>query len=81
MSAVLARLASAKGMTRVESGALVTTETGDYYLSVGLGKVSFEETDYFVISPVSPIGQAMLGKKTGEAFEVNGRNQKIEKIL
>lgn len=58
-----------------QSGALVKTNKGIYYLGVSLGKIKLEEQIYFAISLAAPIGQLLLHKKAGEQFEF--RNQKF----
>jgi len=54
-------------------GSLVTTNQGNYYLSISVGKILLEEQIYFAISPASPLGRLLLGKKLGEQFSF--RNQ------
>jgi transcription elongation GreA/GreB family factor len=61
--------------TEVQNGSLIETTSGVYFMALGLGKVEMEGETYFVTSPVSPVGQALLGKKTGETVQF--RNQKI----
>lgn len=61
-------------------GALVETDGGVYFLAISIGKVMVEEQAYFVISPSSPIGQAMLGLQKGGVVEFNGRKLKIKDI-
>lgn len=59
----------------VQTGSLVETTSGVYFMAMGIGKVEMEGKIYFVISPASPIGQVLLGKKTGD--NVQFRNQVI----
>lgn len=54
------------------SGAIVITDDKKMFLSVGIGDVELDGEHYFVISPVSPIGQAVLDKKKGDQFEFRG---------
>ncbi len=62
----------------VETGALVQTETQQYWIAVSLGQVLVENNKIMVVSPQSPIAKSMLQKKKGDSFEVN---QKIQKII
>ena len=59
-------------------GALLETSAGWYFLAVSVGVLSIEGQKIMVISPQSPIGQVLLGKKVGETFSFRG---KIEQIL
>lgn len=59
-------------------GSLVKTNIGSFFLSVALGEIKIGEENIFVISPASPIGKLMMGKKSGETFKMN---QKLIEIL
>ena len=48
---------------QVGLGSLVTTNNGIFYISISLGKLELNNTNYFVISPVSPIGKLLTGLK------------------
>ena len=69
-----------KRSNRVELGSLVETTNGNYYLSIGLGKLSLENELYYCISINSPIGRKMLNKEVGEEVEFNGAKMRIEEI-
>lgn len=64
----------------VAPGALVYTTNGVYYISIGAGKLLLDGTTYYAISPEAPIAIQMMGKKTGEAFELNGKIITVEKV-
>lgn len=80
MKKVLSSIDANKTLDRAESGALVTTDKGTFYLSVSLGKVPIEDIDCFAISPITPAGQAMLGKAAAERFEIRGEETQIISI-
>jgi hypothetical protein len=63
-----------KSPSSAQLGSLITTNLGLFYLAIGLGKIEINGSTYFAISPQSPIGLQMVGKKVGEGFEVNGRS-------
>ncbi len=58
-------------------GSLVETNEGTYFISIGLGKIKMNGSEYFVISSASPIGQQLLQKKKGDQFSFLGREIKI----
>ncbi len=64
----------------IEAGSVIETNFGTFYMSVGLGKVTINQQDFFAIAPNSPIGTALLGKKKGESIELNGRSYKILEV-
>ena len=77
MKLLLKSIDPEKELNEVKTGAHVTTLQGEFYVSVGLGGLHVDDKKVFAISPVSPIGQAMLDKKVGDTFSINGRDQKI----
>ena len=58
-------------------GALVTTITGQFYISVGLGMIEVEEIKLYAISPESPAGKAMKNLKSGDSYVLNGKTNTI----
>lgn len=66
---------------RVISGSLVQTNVGIYFIAIGIGRVSCDGKEVFVISPQSPIGKLLLGKKVGGTIVFNGREQTIKAIV
>lgn len=58
-------------------GSLVRTAQANYYISASVGKLEVEGEVFFAISPASPIGQQLLGKKEGERFSFAGKTQQI----
>lgn len=65
----------------VEAGSLVETSGPTFYLAVSLGKLTVEGKEVFVVSPVSPIGKALLGKKQADTIEFNATFYTIERLL
>ncbi|RAW01403.1 GreA/GreB family elongation factor [Pseudochryseolinea flava] len=59
----------------VQQGAVILTDDSHYFLSVSLGQLRVGDKSFFCISPASPVGQALLGKKKGDV--VSFRNQRI----
>jgi hypothetical protein len=65
----------------VRSGSLVETSAGWFYIITSFGKLTTPSGDCFIISAASPIGQALFGKKIGEAFQWSGRNGAVVGIF
>jgi len=61
----------------IETGALVQTENKWYWVAIAFGQVQLGENRVMVVSPLSPVAQQMLGKRTGDGFEINGKKEKI----
>jgi len=66
--------------TTIESGSLVETSLGNYFMSVGLGSIKLEEITVFALSPISPIGKLILGKSKGESVQFNGKELEILRV-
>lgn len=62
---------------KVESGSLVTTSEGIYFMAVGLGKIKQEDRLYYAISVEAPISRALLGKAKGAVINFNQKQIKI----
>jgi len=62
-------------------GSVVVTDKGTYFLAISVGLVKIKEKTYYAISPSSPVGKALLGKKEGELFVFNENNIKIIDIF
>lgn len=65
----------------VETGSLVVTDKGRFYLAISAGTLVVDGVSYFAVSPASPIGMRMKGMKVGEVFEVNGKKYKIVELI
>jgi len=63
--------------SQVALGSIVTTNNGDFYISVSLGKLTINHQSIFAISTLSPIGELLLTKKVKETFTFNDKNYKI----
>ncbi len=64
----------------VSQGSLVETDTGIYYMSIGLGKLTIEDQMVFIISNESPIGKLLFHKKVGQEIIFNNKKSTIIKI-
>lgn len=69
-----------KASEKVDHGMLVTTNVGTYFLAISLGNVKVDQDHYMVISAGSPLGQQLLGKKSGDTFTFNKRHFSIMNV-
>ncbi len=65
---------------KVIAGSLVVTDKNNFFVAVAAGKMEVEGTTVFVLSPVSPIGQKLLGLSASEQMEFNGQVYKIKEV-
>lgn len=77
---VLSKINIGHSNQKITHGSLIKTTQGLFFLTIGLGKISFQNKTILVISPLSPIGKLMLNKKEKETFSFNNVKYVIEKI-
>ena len=65
----------------IAPGALVNTSLASYFLAVPAYAFSHNDKKIYCISPQSPIGQLLLGKKAGESFSFRGNSIKVLEVL
>lgn len=81
MLQVLNRLNNSSPSPTVQLGSLVQLNGMFCYLSAPLGLVKYGDSEIRVISPVSPLGRLMIGKKKGEDFDFQGNSFQITDII
>lgn len=57
----------------ISINSLVITNKQKFYVTIGLGKVDISEGEFYVISPLAPIYQALKEKVTGDTVTFNGQ--------
>lgn len=80
MKQVLSRIYPHQESPNIALGSLVTTNVAMYFISISAGKFKRKHVEVFCISTSSPIGQALLGKTTGDAIMFNGKEQIILQV-
>lgn len=77
---VLSSINSESHSNQIQLGSLITTNTMLLFMAVPLGRVHINGTNVFVISPSSPIGQAILGRSIGDRFKIGAKEDQIVDI-
>lgn len=78
---VLGSIKGAPTSVIVRNGSLVATSEGFFYISVSAGQLRIDDTTYFAVSALSPIGQQLLGRRIDDQFSFNGKQYFIKEIL
>jgi len=81
MQQTLAKINSSKPSTNIALGSVIKTSSAYYYLGISAGELTIKETVYFAISPSSPIGKLLMGKKVEDTFIWRGKEIKIDRVL
>ncbi|MEK6547062.1 MAG: hypothetical protein AABZ56_01980 [Bacteroidota bacterium] len=69
-----------KPQNRVGIGSLIETNFETYYLSIGLGAIPYGTEIVYAISPESPLGELLKGKREGDSLELRGRKITINHL-
>ncbi len=64
-----------------ETGSLVVTNNGKFYIAISAGILILNGESYFAVSPASPIALKLKGQKVGDEFSLNGKIYRIENII
>lgn len=61
----------------IKFGSLVSCEDLLFFMSIGLGKIQHDSTDFFAIAANSPVGKSLIGKKVGETILIGNKKTTI----
>lgn len=61
-------------------GSLIQTDKALFYLAIGIGKMIIEEKEVLILSPASPVGQLLSGKRKDDVFSFNKTTYKVLEI-
>ena len=64
----------------IRLGSLIVTSQERYFVAISAGQITIFNIMYYAISPSSPIGKLLLGKKVGDAFMFNEKTITIQEI-
>lgn len=62
-------------------GSVVYTSQANYFIAISAGKLTIVNTDYFAISPNTPIGKLLFSKEIGEEVNFRGVKFSIKEII
>ncbi len=65
----------------VKFGSLVFTNDQNILVSIGIGKITFENKTYFAISENVPIYSALEGKKKGDICDFRGKKIELLEVF
>lgn len=74
---VLERIKASANHDIVQTGSVVTTTQGNFFISISAGPFEVAEKSYYPISASSPIGHLLLGKKAGDNYSFRGKEAKV----
>jgi hypothetical protein len=72
---------TATAFKTAETGSLVITNNGKFYIAISAGTLMLNGESYFAVSSASPIGLKLKTQKVGDEFGLNGKIYRIENII
>jgi transcription elongation GreA/GreB family factor len=81
MEEIVQKINPSKSNSKINLGSLVETDKGWFYISVGLGSLTFKEQLVFAINPEAPVGKALIAKEKGDSIHFNGVESEIIQVL
>jgi len=69
-----------KQVSTIQTGSLVFTNKGTFYIAISAGRLPVEGESIFAISAVSPLGAKLLGQGEGARFDLNGQAFSVLKV-
>jgi transcription elongation GreA/GreB family factor len=72
---------AAENHNAVSLGSIVITKTFKSFVAVGPGKLNVEGEDYFIVTPMSPLGKILFGLKAGMEFTFNNKPNTVLEIF
>ncbi|QJD81191.1 3-oxoacyl-ACP synthase [Spirosoma rhododendri] len=73
----LTRINVDKAYETAQPGSLVSTDRGRFFISISAGKLTVDGTDYFAVSPASPIAALLSGHKPGDVLSFNKQPYRV----
>lgn len=78
--AILKSVDKDESYNHVKPGAMITAGDLNIFISIPMGKIMYKDIQILVISPVSPLGKVLFGKREGDEFPFMGRSVIINSI-
>lgn len=78
--AILDKIDASLTHTNIGLGSLVQVNGIYLYLSLALTKITIDQVNIIALSPQSPLGEKLMGKKVGFEFEINATKYHIDSI-
>ncbi|WP_349352254.1 MULTISPECIES: 3-oxoacyl-ACP synthase [unclassified Flagellimonas] len=77
---ILKKINIEKPSEKIRLGSLVKTSMATYFIAISAGAFKYNDTTVYCISASAPIAQLLLGRKKGESFAFNGKEQSVLEV-
>ena len=66
--------------TKGALGSVIYTSKSNYFIAISIGEIQIDNTNYYAISPGTPIAKLLLSKQVGDAIEFRDSKFTITEI-
>ncbi len=78
LNAALSKIDVTKFSETIGLGSLIFTSNANYFMAISAGQLRVNDQSFFAISPNTPIGLLLMGKKVGDKIDFRGHQFIIE---
>ncbi len=71
LRAILDHISPDPRLEKVSLGSLVTADSKKIFISIGIGKLNVNGTEFLIVAPTSPLGKVLAGLKVNDKFTFN----------
>jgi hypothetical protein len=65
----------------IDTGSVIVTDKVNFYIAISAGVLTVNNTEYFAVSPFSPIGLKLKGLKAGDEFNLNEKIYLVKQVF
>jgi len=65
---------------KIALGSLVSTTSKRIFISIGIGKLTIDGDEFWVVGPASPLGKALMGLKANDRIVFNKESHTILQV-
>jgi len=76
----LSKISYSSTVEQADAGSVIETSNGNFFLAISAGSLVAGGKTFFAVSPASPIGAKLIGRKIGDEFSLNDRAYRVEKV-
>ena len=77
----LLQLNPEKKYDKIEEGALIKTDNGNYFISISIGKIILNNQTYYAISAEAPLAKALIGKMKNDIVNFQDKKYLVLNIF
>ena len=78
---ILEKIDDSKNSATIALGSYVTVNSMQLFISAALPKISIEDVTVLSVSPQSPLGSQLMGKKQGDIVVINENSFTIHQVI